>query len=517
MLETYYKDIYKLLSKRHPNSKIYVISDHHFYHSNIINYERPQFSDVLQMNEHIINSHNSVVNDNDIVIFLGDFSFKKVAIKDILSRMNGHKYLLLGNHDKEDLTKSYGKLGFEGIFTNPVRLNGDFLSHQPLSLDDTDMPVNFKILVKEFNSSDGTNYHGHIHTADVGTKPFVNVCCEARNYKPLLIGYTEGPLDKDDAPLIINCDEFDQILSFIKREKNYEPSFLIADYIYTMMLDSASKYAGSCFIYGSFPLYKRYGYISNFSDLDVGLVYDESISKNKNHLRIKEIADSIYGKLMQIDNINLSFYKRLASMCIFEALYTNRSGQMYKAYYDSNLVPLDVHRDTDFIVSKDISLIEKILAPTGITSQYKMPSYEARFLTTNGNIANLTLQYLFQQGFYERKALALRKLKYVYHHSGKDTVKNHIDLEDILVRLFIRNILFFHTTRRSTEIDYIKEGYNNINAFLDTLPIPLKLQMEEILRDPNSLFNNVFQILTSCDFKDIPQESKELIKTIKGR
>lgn len=517
MLDSYFKDIYKLLSKKHPNSKIYIISDHHFYHSNIIHYEREEFSDVLQMNEHIITEHNSVINDNDIVIFLGDFSFRKTAIKDILSRMNGHKYLLLGNHDQQDLIRSYGSLGFEGIFTNPVKINDDFLSHQPLTLSSEDVPVNFKILVKEFSNSTGINYHGHIHTKDSGENPFVNVCCEARNYKPLFIGYTEGKLEKEECPLIINSSEFEQALDILKREKNFEPNFVIADYIYSMMLDAATPYVGSYFVYGSFSLYKKYGYISNFSDLDVGLVYDENISKNRNYAKIKEVADTIYEELMKIDNINLSFYKRIASMCIFEALYTNRSGNYYNAYYDSNLVPLNIHRDSDFITSHGTSLIEKVLAPTGLLDKYKMPQYETRFLSTNGDIANLILQYLFQQGFNDKKATIFRKLKYVYHHSGKDAIKNHSELEDIMVRLFIRNILFLHTTRRSKEIDYIKASYNNIEAFLNKLPVALRLQMEEILRNPNSLFSQVYQILTSCSFKDIPEESKQLIKTIKGR
>lgn len=91
MVSSYYKDIYNLLCKRHPNRKIYVISDNHFYHSNIIKYQRTEFNDVIKMNEYIINQHNSIVNNDDIVIFLGDFSFKKSSIKNLLEQMKGHK------------------------------------------------------------------------------------------------------------------------------------------------------------------------------------------------------------------------------------------------------------------------------------------------------------------------------------------------------------------------------------------------------------------------------------------
>ncbi len=78
---SYYKDIYELLCKRHPNSNIFIISDHHFYHSNIIQYQRPEFNNVMEMNEYIINCHNSVVSSNDIVIFLGDFCLKNLQEK----------------------------------------------------------------------------------------------------------------------------------------------------------------------------------------------------------------------------------------------------------------------------------------------------------------------------------------------------------------------------------------------------------------------------------------------------
>lgn len=204
MAISYYKDIYNVLCKKYPNRKIYVISDHHFYHSNIISYQRPEFSDVFEMNEYIINKHNSVVGKDDIVIFLGDFCFKKSAIKGFLDQMNGHKYLLLGNHDCEDLIKCYGSLGFEGIFTNPVKINNMYLSHYPLQKDELDT-VNFELLVKEFNKSEGINFHGHVHTNEVGSYPFTNVCCEAQNYEPLLIGYTEGIIQSDD---FTTCNKF---------------------------------------------------------------------------------------------------------------------------------------------------------------------------------------------------------------------------------------------------------------------------------------------------------------------
>lgn len=513
MVFSYYKDIYRLLCKRHPNRKIYVISDHHFYHSNIIQYQRTEFDNVIEMNEYIINQHNSIVESDDIVIFLGDFSFKKSSIKELLEQMNGHKYLLLGNHDENDLTRCYGILGFEGIFTSSVKINDNFLSHYPLyekQFDDT----NFKLLAKEFNNSNGINYHGHIHTKEIGEKPYINVCCEAQGYKPLFIGDTKELLKEEE--LIINSKHFEDCLKFLKEEKNLDPSLIISDYIYSMLLEATVPYIESIFVYGSFPLYKKYGYISNFSDLDVCLTYDEKISKNKNQTLLKQVFDTVFENAKNIDNLNLSIDKRIANMCIFELLYTNQNGNRYKGYYDTNLVPLDVYRDTDFITVSECSTLEKMLkCETDLIDGFKLPRYEARFLTVNGDIANIILQILFQQGFTQKKSLAFKKLKYIYRTQGNHDISNINALEDIMTRFFIRNIVFFHTTKRGKEIEYIKEGYKNLDDFLVNIPFTLKAQMEEILKNPNSLFNTIYKEFVKIDFEEIPKESKVLIKTIK--
>lgn len=52
------------------------------------------------MNEGLIKNWNSVVGKDDIVFNLGDFAFAPDRKwKEILGRLNGHHYLILGNHD----------------------------------------------------------------------------------------------------------------------------------------------------------------------------------------------------------------------------------------------------------------------------------------------------------------------------------------------------------------------------------------------------------------------------------
>ena len=94
--------------------KIFVISDPHFNHSNIIPYSNRPFSSVKEMDETIIANWNKTVGPNDTVFCLGDFCFgTKDNIPYYARQLNGRKILIKGNHDR---TKSlYIEAGFQYI------------------------------------------------------------------------------------------------------------------------------------------------------------------------------------------------------------------------------------------------------------------------------------------------------------------------------------------------------------------------------------------------------------------
>lgn len=82
--------------------KLWFISDTHWSHRNIIKYSNRPFDSVEQMDQALITNWNAVVGHDDIVWHLGDFAFCRYdGIKEILPLLNGHKNLVLGNHDKE--------------------------------------------------------------------------------------------------------------------------------------------------------------------------------------------------------------------------------------------------------------------------------------------------------------------------------------------------------------------------------------------------------------------------------
>lgn len=166
---------------------IYVISDQHFGHANILTFTRedgsllrPGFSCVEEMNEHMVKCHNEVVRSQDHVYMLGDVAFKAPNLG-ILKRLNGKLRLVRGNHDIYD-TKEYMKY-FDEMYG--VRIFNDFnfvLSH---------IPLHPACLVKR--NRQWINIHGHLHSNELTLsehhpdKRYFNVAVERVNYTPVTL------------------------------------------------------------------------------------------------------------------------------------------------------------------------------------------------------------------------------------------------------------------------------------------------------------------------------------------
>lgn len=84
------------------SNRKFFCSDLHFSHTNIVKYtNRGVETTQEQHDEWLIDLWNSQVNAGDIVYHMGDFSFahKYGHISSILTRLNGTKKFIYGNHD----------------------------------------------------------------------------------------------------------------------------------------------------------------------------------------------------------------------------------------------------------------------------------------------------------------------------------------------------------------------------------------------------------------------------------
>jgi calcineurin-like phosphoesterase family protein len=158
------------------NKAIYLMSDMHFDHTNIIKYTARPFVSATEMNEVLLRNWNFTVNKNDTVYFLGDMSFGRGSRPKSywIDKLNGNVIYVRGNHDKEtENTSLFERLEYKGYKF--------LLVHDPDKL-----PVKWS----------GWIIHGDKHNNDIRKYPFIdgdkktiNVSAELVNYKPLNLDY----------------------------------------------------------------------------------------------------------------------------------------------------------------------------------------------------------------------------------------------------------------------------------------------------------------------------------------
>lgn len=81
--------------------EIFFTSDLHFGHAKVIEYSNRPFKSVEEMDERLIKNWNQQAGPEDTIIVVGDFFMyhKKEKLREIMSRLNGYKILVRGNHD----------------------------------------------------------------------------------------------------------------------------------------------------------------------------------------------------------------------------------------------------------------------------------------------------------------------------------------------------------------------------------------------------------------------------------
>ena len=88
-----------------PDQHIYLTSDLHFGHRNVIRFCNRPFVDEKHMAEELIEGWNRKVKPNDFIFSLGDFSWwtGRHEVKKLVERLKGRKYFVPGNHCKEGM------------------------------------------------------------------------------------------------------------------------------------------------------------------------------------------------------------------------------------------------------------------------------------------------------------------------------------------------------------------------------------------------------------------------------
>ena len=171
---------------------IYVISDCHFGHMQILKYCKRPFKDVEEMDAELIRRWNEVVLPSDTIYHIGDFKMgatpdtfqpvgsrsitEKAFIDSIVKQLNGNKIWLKGDHREPPNTVDNAKLQYEGY--NFVMV------HEPEKAFDAGFVP----------SACNWLLHGHKHNHELQDFPFFNRRKHRFNVSAELINYRPVPL-----------------------------------------------------------------------------------------------------------------------------------------------------------------------------------------------------------------------------------------------------------------------------------------------------------------------------------
>ena len=134
------------------------------------------------MDEHIIEKWNKKIKKDDIIYYLGDFSFKNP--ENYINRLNGKIKLILGNHDNKNILQSCFEYIYNGILELKIKEYYIILCHYP---------------IEEWNRAfhGSLHFHGHVHDKKINIiKNRIDVRVDKNKFEP--ISFDECLLIKDD-------------------------------------------------------------------------------------------------------------------------------------------------------------------------------------------------------------------------------------------------------------------------------------------------------------------------------
>ncbi|MHA1302073.1 MAG: metallophosphoesterase family protein [Candidatus Heimdallarchaeaceae archaeon] len=172
---------------------IWLISDTHFWHKNVIRYDKRPFEDLEDMHSKLISNWNECIKEDDTLIHLGDFAFANlIRQQEICSQLNGYKILIRGNHDR---TKNFMlKAGFNEFYNEYKLVYRGYrfkLSHYPYKC---------KKYQHRCPVYEGEDFliHGHNHNTNrIFKSKEINILCCLHDYMPISLDLIVDALQEE--------------------------------------------------------------------------------------------------------------------------------------------------------------------------------------------------------------------------------------------------------------------------------------------------------------------------------
>ena len=155
---------------------VWLWSDLHLGHENIIRYASRPFADATEMDETLYANWGNRVGENDTLVVVGDLAMRRAVCEETWARVRAGvgkvKHLVVGNHD---LTGSgVLRVGGFDVVSSLLVVRGDpplLLTHLPLA----SLPKGW------------VNLHGHTHDDPPRRSPHINLSVEQLDYSPVAL------------------------------------------------------------------------------------------------------------------------------------------------------------------------------------------------------------------------------------------------------------------------------------------------------------------------------------------
>ena len=154
--------------------RTWVWSDLHLNHDEIIHQCGRPFTTGEEMNEALLHRWRLHVRRGDTIVNGGDAAWPGTlgtAFRARVGRLPGRKVLVVGNHDFHHRTKLLDAAAHDVV--------------TGLAVFDTDPPLALTHLPLRNPPPGWVNLHGHLHHKPSAGHPYINVCVEHTDYRPM--------------------------------------------------------------------------------------------------------------------------------------------------------------------------------------------------------------------------------------------------------------------------------------------------------------------------------------------
>ena len=189
---------------KYEKQNIFFISDLHIGHKNVLKFDGRPFADVDEMHIEMIKRWNEVVDDDDIVYYLGDLAFARDELtKWFIYSLKGKINFILGNHDKmKDIIK-FGR--WENIHEYGTEINvkdEDTIGSRGSNGYQRIIMSHYPILSWNKSHYGSWHLHGHCHGSliksnqDYYKRKVMDVGCNVIDYTPISYEKVKGLMVK---------------------------------------------------------------------------------------------------------------------------------------------------------------------------------------------------------------------------------------------------------------------------------------------------------------------------------